>query len=128
MSANIKCLSKDPFFDANLKMAPIHYSPHPMIPFYQNFKGKFINIFPTLRSHFKTFVNFELKVANVHQIYTKFGEFYTQKSLICLDPTTNNPYTEYPCFRSPVGTYPSLSYLSAPPGKYMFPLLIGLDS
>ena len=97
---------------------------HPMTPFFWNFNVKF-QILHALCANFETFVNLQLKLANFHSNLTKFTlnnpyfrKFTPKKAFFFYltpnDPFLQNPTLNAPCFRSLVGTYPSLSYSSAP--------------
>ena len=92
----------------------------------QNFNVKF-QFFCALRTHVKNFVNFQLKKAKFHSNSTKFTpndplflEVHTKKGQFFFIPHPvtpfflRNPTPNAPCSHSRVGTYPSLSYLSAP--------------
>ena len=107
MSADIICL----YYDlANLTpIDPVfHYSPHLMTPF-SKFQRKISNLFC---------VNFQLKRRICCSNLTKFTPndplllaVHTKKAHFLL----RNPTPNTLCFHYPVGTNPSLSYLSPPP-------------
>ena len=98
-----------------------HYSHTQWPPLFQNFNVKFKNF----RVHLENFVHLQLKKMNFYSnlIYTKWphilGNSHQKRSNFLGSHTqwplfSTKSYTECPCFRSPVGTYPSLSYSSAP--------------
>ena len=103
-----------------------YYSPHPMTPFFQNFNIKFQIFRLVLRAIRKCcqFLDKNGKFSlEFDSIYTKlplFCSFHTKKVRIFWIPHLmtlfflQNPTPNVPCFRSRLGTYPSLSYLSAP--------------
>ena len=127
-------LSKTPFLHKSYTWPRFSLQSTPKWPsFFQNFNVKF-QILRVLRAHFKTFVNFQLKMSNFHSNLIKFSPndplfwaVHVKKGPIFLDPTPNDPFftrnltSNAPCFRSPVDTYPSLSYSTAtlPPVKML---------
>ena len=123
MSAYTICLSKKPFFDAYLTPNdPVfHFSPHPMTPFFFKISNTKFWIFCTLYQFSAKYGKVSLKFDQILQQmipnFGKFtpkrpnlGEFHTQRPPFFLRTPTQNTL----CFRSLVGTYPSLSYLSSP--------------
>ena len=114
-----------PFFYANLTPndSIFHYSSHLMTLFSKFLNVKF-QIFRVIFMHFQTFCQFQLKKANFHSnlhgITPYFGKFTPEKAEFFGIP---HPMSQWPPFfykivhRMPpffVGTYLSLSYLSAP--------------
>ena len=124
-SADIICLYFDPPFFTNLKPNdPIfHYSLHPMTPFFQNFNIN-CQFFCALPAHIKDFVKIQIFTwiwQNLHQMTPYFERLTPKKAQFIWIPHPMSPISlQIPtpnaaCFRWPVGTYPSLSYSSAPP-------------
>ena len=79
----------DPFFDSNLTPNDLVFSPHPKIPFYK-IECKISNF-----SHaFGTFVNYQLKMTNLHSTLTQFSpNKHTSKYAIFLKPHPKPPFS-----------------------------------
>ena len=112
MSAEGICLYDIPLFYANLTPNDhvFHYSPHRMTPLFQNFNVKLQKFF-TRFSGISNFWKFTPKKAIFF-----FWIPHPMTPFLLRNPTPNAP-----CFRSPVGTYMSLSCSSAPPRPFPFP-------
>ena len=134
MLVDIKCLSMRPLFyaDPTPNDPLFSFSPHPMTPFFPflyHILHKIAN-FCALRAHFEefsdfvailTFANFALKLHFCTLNDPHFWESTPKKPPFFWCPHRMTPFfrrnltPNAPYFRSPVGTYTPLSYLSAPP-------------
>ena len=129
MSADIICLSVLwPLFTQIFhSMTPFFTKSTPNNPFFQNFIVKF-QTFGALRAHFKKKkTNNNLLVYSwkgriftqiwqtLHRMITFFEKFTLKRSVFLIPHPMSPIFYDFLCFRSPVGTYLSLSYSSVPP-------------
>ena len=145
MSVDIKCLSIRPLFYADTTpndpvfLNSVHTQWPPFFHFCIKFYIKIAN-FCTLCAHFEKFNDFVAILTENLQIFvlklifctlndSNFWETKPTKPPFFLVPTRNDPLFRQnltpnaPYFLSPVGTCTSLSYLSAPRGVRILPIL-----